>query len=333
MVFTCPEAVKRHLGAYNDGIPEYSRRRGVRGLGGLALHTNRIEQSLIRIDPDNDRLDQVSFVRTDIMDPSTVSPSQDAPAFGDSFTPGTLGERVANKLLQKIRGDRLAPGTRLPSEHSMALHFGVSRTVVREAIALLKADGLLTTRKGSGAFICDGGVPHAATGDPLTEQSVQSLLNLTEVRRGLESETAALAAVRRTPAQLADIEHALRRIEEAVAAGVDGVEEDVQFHLRIAEATGNPYWVKFVEMFAQQIRLAIKVTRANEARRMDFANQVRDEHEKIVSAIAAGEPELARIAAGDHMLGVAERVRLADREFWRGKGGALARDLVRDFGQ
>jgi DNA-binding FadR family transcriptional regulator len=265
------------------------------------------------------------------MDPLTVPAPPDAEGDGDSFTSGTLGSRVAGKLLRKIRGDGLAPGTRLPSEHAMAQHFGVSRTVVREAIALLKADGLLTTRKGSGAFVCKVGIPQAAMGDPLTEQSVQSLLNLTEVRRGLESETAALAAVRRTPGQLAEIEHALRRIQEAVAAGVDGVEEDVQFHLRIAEATGNPYWVRFVEMFAQQIRLAVKVTRANEARRTDFARQVRQEHEKIVSAIVAGDPDLARAAAWEHMVSVAERVRLADGEFWRGKGGALARELARDF--
>jgi GntR family transcriptional repressor for pyruvate dehydrogenase complex len=271
------------------------------------------------------------------MDPSAVPLSPEALESrlenSNAFASGTLGERVADRLLRKIRTEGLAPGTRLPSEHAMAQHFGVSRTVVREAIALLKADGLLTTRKGSGAFVCEGGVPHAAMGDPLIEHSVQSLLNLTEVRRGLEAETAALAAVRRTPGQLADIEHALRRIEEAVASGGDGSEEDVQLHLRIAAATGNPYWIRFVEMFAQQIRLAIKVTRANEARRMDFTNQVREEHEKIVSAIAAGDPERARAAAGDHMLSVAARVRLADRDFWRGKGGALARDLARDFGE
>lgn len=246
------------------------------------------------------------------------------------FATGTLGSRVADKLLQKIRADRLMPGTRLPSEQAMAQHFGVSRTVVREAIALLKAEGILSTRKGSGAFICKTDGAQVAKDDELTEQSVQSLLNLIEVRRGLESETAALAAVRRTPGQLAEIEHALRRIEEAVAAGVSGVEEDVRFHLSIAEATGNPYWAKFVEMFAQPTRSAIKVTRANEARRADFSSQVRQEHEKIVSAIAAGDPELARIAAAEHMTNAAERVRLADREFWRGDGGELARNLVRD---
>ena len=229
---------------------------------------------------------------------------------------------------QKIREDALAPGTRLPSEQAMAQHFGVSRTVVREAIALLKADGILSTRKGSGAFVCEADAVHAGKADEATEQSVQSLLNLIEVRRGLEAETAALAALRRTPGQLAEIEHALRRIEEAVASGVSGVEEDVRFHLSIAEATGNPYWIKFVEMFAQSMRSAMKVTRANEARRSDFAREVRLEHEAIVRAIAAGDPDKARAAACEHMARAAERVRLADREFWRGDGGELARDLA-----
>jgi DNA-binding FadR family transcriptional regulator len=253
------------------------------------------------------------------------------PAVDDGgFATGTLGSRVAGKLRQKIRGDGLAPGTRLPSEQAMATHFGVSRSVVREAIALLKDEGLLSTRRGSGAFICKSGDAQIDQQDVQTEQSVQSLLNLIEVRRGLEAETAALAALRRTPGQLAEIEHALRRIEEAVASGVSGVEEDVRFHLCIAEATGNPYWVKFVEMFAQPTRSAVKVTRANEARRADFSSQVLAEHERIVSAIAAGDPEMARAAATEHMVRAAERVRLADRDFWRGTGGELARSLARD---
>lgn len=244
------------------------------------------------------------------------------------FAAGTLATRVAERLLQQIRSDGLAPGTRLPSEQAMAQHFGVSRTVLREAIALLKADGILSTRKGSGAFVCQTDGPQVPAHDPLTAQSVQSLLNLIEVRRGLEAETAALAALRRTPGQLAAIEHALRRIDEAVATGATGVEEDVHFHLCIAEATGNPYWSKMVEMFAEPIRSAVKVTRANEARRKDFYHQVRQEHEKIVAAIAAGDPEQARQAACEHMSMAAERVRLADREFWRGDGGELARDLA-----
>jgi DNA-binding FadR family transcriptional regulator len=263
------------------------------------------------------------------MDQTMIFTLPDAADDG-SFVTGTLGSRVAQKLRLKIQLDGLAPGTRLPSEQAMALHFGVSRSVVREAIAALKDEGILSTRKGSGAFVLQADAPNGAREDEQTQQSVQSLLNLIEVRRGLEAETAALAALRRTPGQLAEIEHALRGIEEAVATGVSGVEEDVRFHLSIAEATGNPYWVKVIEMCAEPMRSAVKVTRANEARRTDFSNQVRQEHEKIVSAIAAGDPVLARAAATEHMVHAAERVRQADREFWRGDGGELARSLARD---
>lgn len=245
------------------------------------------------------------------------------------FTTGSLASRVSEQLLNKIRQDRLEVGTRLPSEMAMARHFGVSRTVMRDAIAILKADGLLETRKGSGAYVLNSEPMARGIGDRFTEESVQGLLNLIEVRRGVESEVAALAAIRRTPGQLAEIEHALRRIEEAVAAGRDGVEEDAHFHLCIAAATGNPYWSSFVEMFAEPIRSAVRVTRANEARRDDFSQQVRAEHEKIVSAIAANDPVLARTAAIEHMEHAAQRVRAADRDFWRGNGGELARNLAR----
>jgi DNA-binding FadR family transcriptional regulator len=246
----------------------------------------------------------------------------------NSFQTGTLGARIAEQLLNKIRQEGLTPGTRLPSEQSMAQHFGVSRTVVRDAIGLLKAEGLLETRKGSGAFVRQADPARTAPADGLTAQSIQSLLDILEVREGIEAEMAALAAVRRTPGQLADIEHALRKLEGAVAAGSDGVEEDAFFHRCIAMATGNPAWVRLVEMFAETIRSAVGVTRANEARREDFVHQVQDEHEQLVNAIAARDPDLAHAAAKAHMQHAAKRVREADRDFWRGKGGELARRLV-----
>ncbi len=246
------------------------------------------------------------------------------------FATGNLASRVAAMLLMRIRDEDLAPGTRLPAELAMAKHFGVSRTVLREAIAILKGDGLIETRKGSGAFVLVQNQIRAPEGDRLTEESIQSLLNLIEVRCGMESEAAALAALRRTPAQLAEIEYSLRLIEESVNAGANGVEEDARFHQAIATATGNPYWGKLMEMFAQPIRAAVRVTRANEARREDFARQVQTEHQQIVDAIAAGDSQRARAAAANHMEQAALRIRGADREFWRGDGGEYARQLARD---
>ena len=123
---------------------------------------------------------------------------------GRGFATGNLASRVAEMLLNKIRSEGLAPGTRLPSELAMAKHFGVSRTVLREAIAILKGDGRLETRKGSGAFVRDTNQVWGTANDRVTEESIQALLNLIEVRRGMEAELAALAAQRRTPAQLAE---------------------------------------------------------------------------------------------------------------------------------
>lgn len=260
------------------------------------------------------------------MEPDSL-PALARPAASDGFVTGSLASRVVDLLLSKIREDDLAPGTRLPSENAMAVHFGVSRTVVREAIASLKADGLLETRKGSGTFVVDPEIAHDLRGDRLTDQSVQALLNLIEVRRTIEAEIAGLAAIRRSPGQLAEIEHALRRIADAITAGSDGVDEDAQFHRSIAAATGNPYWVRFNEMFARQIRSAVKVTRAND-RRADLTRQVIDEHERILAAIAAGDADAAKNAATEHMEHAAERVRAADLEFWRGEGGRFARDLT-----
>ncbi len=247
----------------------------------------------------------------------------------DGFVTGSLASRVVERLLSKIREEDLASGTRLPSEKAMAAHFGVSRTVIREAIALLKADGVLETRRGSGTFVVDPEMAQGLYGDRLTDQSVQALLNLIEVRRTIDAETAALAAVRRSPGQLAQIEHSLRRIAAATAAGSDGVDEDAQFHRSIAAATGNPYWVRFNEMFARQIHSAVKVTRAND-RREDLTRQVMDEHENILAAIAAGDAEAAGTAAAEHMEHAAERVRTADSDFWHGEGGRFARDLTRN---
>lgn len=246
----------------------------------------------------------------------------------EAVTSGSLSQRVGKILSQKIHSNALPLGARLPSENAMAQHFQVSRTVIREAIASLRAEGLVETRQGSGAFVRRPTAPVGMDFDALTQESARSLLDLIEVRRGVEAEMAALAAARRSSKQLTEIKRALSRIEKAVAAGQDGVEEDVDFHLSIAGATGNPQWVKLAGFFSQQVRMAVKVTRANEARRAEFAQQVCAEHEQIVAAIAARDPERARVAAATHMERAARRVTAADREFWNSEGGEFARRLA-----
>jgi DNA-binding FadR family transcriptional regulator len=104
------------------------------------------------------------------------------------------------------------------------------------------------------------------------------------------------------------IDTALRRIDEAVAAGRDGVAEDIAFHRAIAVVTGNPYFLKTLEFLTQYLEAGMKVTRGNEASRDDFSWQVRDEHAAIVAAIRAGDPMAARNAACTHMYNAARRL-------------------------
>ena len=238
-----------------------------------------------------------------------------------------LSGRVAEVLLGKIREGGLTPGTRLPTEHVLAQRFGVSRTVIREAMISLKAQGVIETRQGSGAFVRQPTPSSSFALDPLARDSIRQILLMIELRRGIDSEIAALAASRRDPRQIEEIRLALRAVDDAVAAGGSGVREDLEFHLCLARATGNPYWSKLIEMFAPQIQAVITVTRAKINRRQAFQKSTKDNHERVVEAIVAGDVEEARAAARAHMDGAAERVAEADPEFWAREGKEQARLL------
>ena len=134
---------------------------------------------------------------------------------------------------------------------------------------------------------------------------------------------AAIAAERRDTSQCRVIEQALLAIDQSTARGGNGVQEDLDFHLAIGHATANAYWAQFVHLFAQPMRLAICVTRANEARRTDFAAAVADEHRCIYGSILEANPAKARAAAHEHLRNAAERITRADTEFWQQEGGDL----------
>ena len=128
-------------------------------------------------------------------------------------------EEVARELVGRIRSGEWQPDTRLPSEQSMADQFGVSRTVIREAIARLKNEGLVVTRQGSGAFVRDWQTSSLHLG-PEISKSLKSVLFIAELRKGIEAEAAALAAERRTHKDLAAIEKALcARFRNRAGAG------------------------------------------------------------------------------------------------------------------
>jgi len=137
---------------------------------------------------------------------------------------------------------------------------------------------------------------------------VQAVVHVVEIRRVLEGEMAALAAVRATRNQIAGLKRALAAIDAAVGEGRDGVDEDLAFHRAIGEATGNPQFSRLLGFLEQYLREGMRIPRGNEARRSDFMDAVRREHRAIVDAISARDPAAARRRAREHMLHSEQRL-------------------------
>ncbi len=238
-----------------------------------------------------------------------------------------LADQVADRLAAEIRSGRLEVGARLPTEAVLASQFEVSRTVVREAVSRLKSLGLVISRQGSGVYVRE---PEA---EPLRFDashmaSRDAVVQMAELRRPLESEVAALAAERRTPEELARIQTAIQELEQAVARGESGAEQDVAFHLAVAAAAHNPFLIGTLQYLHGLLHGAVRVTRANEARRDDFIHAVAKEHARIADAIAAGNPKAAREAAKTHMDNAIKRILHADPAFWQQEGTRLAQALT-----
>jgi GntR family transcriptional repressor for pyruvate dehydrogenase complex len=248
------------------------------------------------------------------------------------FTPVTSGARlsdqVAQQLAAEIAAGRLAPGEKLPSESRLVEQFAVSRTVVREAVSRLKSLKLVDSRQGSGVFV-SASPPFAPLNfDARHGESRAAVVQMAEVRRALEAEAAGLAAQRRNAADLRRLKQAVLALDRAVKAGGDGVEEDLKFHQAVADAAHNPFLIGTLDYLAQFMRGAIGVTRANEARRADFAAQVREEHAAVLRAIEARDLSQARAAASNHMDNAIRRIANADPAFWGQEGTRLAVPLV-----
>lgn len=227
-----------------------------------------------------------------------------------------LSDRLAGLLEGEVGAGTLKPGDRLPTEAQLALRHGVSRTVVREAVHQLKSRGLLRSRQGSGVYVAAPPRNRSLAFDPSVLDSMTAVIQVVELRRVLEGEIAALAAQRATRTQTRQLKRALLAIDEAMQQGRDGVDEDMAFHRRIAEATGNPQFTHLLAFLEQYLRDAMRVTKGNEARREDFLQQVRLEHRAIVSAIESQDADQARRSAVEHL----------QRAQWRLEVGGMIAD-------
>lgn len=224
----------------------------------------------------------------------------------------SLAQEVVDALTAQIEAGTLRPGDKLPTETEVMLAQGVSRTVVREAISRLQAGGLVETRHGIGSFVLARASRPVGI-DPATITTIRDVLAILELRISLESECASLAAQRATPDDLAALRRALDAISAAAKSGGETATLDYAFHLQIAKATGNRY---FVDIMAQLGTTLIPRTRLNSASFAEddadrYAARLGQEHEDIYEAIARRDQEAARAAMRTHLAKSRERLRRA----------------------
>jgi DNA-binding FadR family transcriptional regulator len=231
-------------------------------------------------------------------------------------------QRVVDGVTQRIRAGELKPGQRVPPEPALMREFGVSRSVVREAVSRLQANALVRTRHGVGSFVLppqpDGSLMQA----PDATLKLQQKLAMLELRLSLESDAAALAAQRRTPEQLAAMELALDDFNRQHTAGEGTVEADFRFHELIAQATGNEYFVHVLQSIgtATILRSNTRASRPTpppkSPRFGEPTPQLRSgkeitaqEHRAVFDAIARSDTAMARAAMYMHLNNSRERLK------------------------
>ena len=213
-----------------------------------------------------------------------------------------LTASLADMLTRQIEEGELAPGERLPTEQALVASTQVSRTVVREALATLRARGLITTQQGAGAFVADRRGQRHFTIRP-SDSSLAETLHVLELRIGIEVEAAGLAAVRRSPDDLAELRMRLENVSAAKGEAAVGADEDFAFHRAILTATGNPYFTRVYDVFGtiviprQRNRLGEMTPQILDG----YLERLRLEHEEIVLGIERTDPRAAQRAVRRHL--------------------------------
>jgi GntR family transcriptional repressor for pyruvate dehydrogenase complex len=248
--------------------------------------------------------------------------------------PRSLSHRLVDALQQDIDTGALRPGDKLPTEPVLMARFGVSRTVVREAMLRLQTAGRVQTRHGVGTFVCvPAPAEPASVGASVglseaTPPSLEDKLAMLELRMSLESDAAGLAAQRRSPEQLHELGEVLNAFAQAVAEGRPTVAEDAQFHLLVARATGNRHFEAVLRALgratihrlpgAHESEVAPAGTAASagggsglpvEPALRPGKQVVLDEHRAIHDAIRRADPQAARAAMFLHLDQSRQRLR------------------------
>lgn len=228
-----------------------------------------------------------------------------------------LAELVVDALRKRIGAGEFGPGEKLPTESQLTAHFGVSRTVVREAIAALAADGMVQPRQGAGVFVMAQASSAFSSIAGERSNKISVALNVLEVRMGIEIESAGLAAQRHSTSQVAAVHEAWNEFGRLLAQGTPTGKTDFAFHRAIASATNNPFYLEVLDALGSRTIPCDVASPWGTESVLTYEYQVglHEEHRRILNAIAARDAEGAREAMRDHLSRSQDRyrVRLAEQ--------------------
>lgn len=211
-----------------------------------------------------------------------------------------LAELVVDTLRKRIGTGEYDTGAKLPTESQMTKIFGVSRTVVREAIAALAADGIVEARQGAGVFVlARPGLRAIDSGNRISDA-----INVLEVRMGIEIESAGLAAQRRTNSQDAAIHEAFHEFDRLLERDEPTGKADFGIHHAIAAATNNPFYIEVLDALGTRaIPCDVQAPWPIETvLSRDYQRAVQAEHWTIISAISEQDVEAARAGMRRHLV-------------------------------
>jgi GntR family transcriptional regulator, transcriptional repressor for pyruvate dehydrogenase complex len=211
-----------------------------------------------------------------------------------------LTDRAYTGIVEIINDDDLRVGDRLPSEVRLAEMFGMSRTIVREALARLASDGITEPRRGAGSFVKSRPSDRMLAFMPMAD--LPATLGTYEVRFVLEAETARLAAMRHSPAEMDAIEAALEELRSTLLSSAPAHDEDMELHRRIVLATANPaFLAAFDALFGDIDKIMRAGVDISRSRPPEVIGAMMREHEMIVEAIRARDADGAALAMRWHL--------------------------------
>lgn len=238
------------------------------------------------------------------------NPRTDEGAGGQAPARRNLVATVSKALREAILNGEMKPGDKLPSEAGLTKRFGVSRTVVREAVASLRADGLVEARHGVGVFVLNAQTANALPFQTFETARISSIIEILELRAAVEIEAAGLAAIRRSPAQEEVIFERYDDLDALIAAGKPTMAADFAFHLAIADASNNPRFREFLEMMGRNVIPRASLQEGQGERTASgYLEQIQAEHRRIAQAISARDEDAARDAVRTHLKGSLGRYR------------------------